>query len=254
MRRIDTHVHIADASFRQGDAPITDPAWMLEKMDQYGVEASWISPVGGLYPTGEFFESNRHLYQFCSYAPKRFIGFCVVNPSYGKGPIVDEIKRCVEQYGVRGLKLHPWMQAFPISLPTVNDITEACIRYSLPMLFHDGTPPYATTLAAANLAQRYPEATIILGHSGLIETYGNAIAAARRLPNVWLSLCGPSISQLQKIVDEADHERIMFGTDFGFGTNDSTLRYRTDMWRYVRMDDDTRAKLYFRNADCLIKR
>lgn len=254
MRRIDTHVHIADHCFRQGSSPVTDPFWMLDKMDQYDVEASWISPVSGLYPTDEFLNANKNLHSFCKVSPERLKGFITVNPSYSKEIILDEIKRSVEEFGFRGVKLHPWMQAFPMSTPTINDIAEACIRYKLPMLFHDGTPPYATSFAVANLAQRYPEATVILGHSGLIETYSNAIAACNRLPNIWLCACGPSISHLQKIVNEADCNRILFGTDFGFGLSTDSLRYRTEMWQYVEMEEHVREKIYYGNAERLIPR
>lgn len=248
---IDTHTHMADGKFRVGDLPGLSREETLKTMDENGISSIWVSPASGLYANGEYPASNDALYSFCKGYEDRLVGFFTVNPNYGSAA-VNEVKRCVEDYGLKGLKLHSWLQSFPISLPVMNDITEACIRYEIPILFHDGTPPYASTLQVANLAERYPEATIILGHSGLIEMYDNAITAANRLKNIYLCLCGPSIFQLQKIIDNVSSRKIMFGSDFGFGSSTAGLSYRLDMWNHVNMDEETRENLFYKNALRLI--
>jgi len=244
---IDTHTHMSDGMFRAGDPPGLSREKILKAMDENQVSRIWVSPASGLYANGEYEACNKSLYHFCRGFEDRLTGFFTVNPNYGKRTL-DEVKRCVEDYGFKGLKLHPWLQSFPISLAAVNDITEMCIRYNIPILFHDGTPPYASTLQVANLAERYPEAAIILGHSGLIEMYDNAITAANRLKNIYLCLCGPSIFQLQKIVDNVSSDKIMFGSDFGFSSSKACLIYRLDMWNYVNMSDEKRKKLFYINA------
>jgi predicted TIM-barrel fold metal-dependent hydrolase len=244
---IDTHTHMSDGMFRVGDQPGYSTEETLKAMDDNGVTCAWISPASGLYANGEYPVCNDSLYNFCKGYEDRLVGFFTVNPNYGK-KVVDEIKRCVEDYHFKGLKLHPWLQSFPIFHSVMDAITEACIGYGIPILFHDGTPPYASTLQIANLAERYPEVQIILGHSGLIEMYDNAISAANRLSNIILCLCGPSIFQLQKIIDNVSNDKIMFGSDFGFGKSTAGLVYRLDMWNYVKMDEETREKLFCKNA------
>ncbi|NSW89104.1 MAG: amidohydrolase [Firmicutes bacterium] len=248
---IDTHVHMTDGKFRNGDLPGLTVEETLELMDESKVEKIWVSPTSGLYGIGEYREANQALHDFCKRNEKRFIGFFTVNPNYGCKTL-DEIKRCVEIYGFKGLKLHTWLQGCPITHPSISLITEECIKHNLPILFHDGSPPYASTLQVANLAFRYPEATIILGHSGLIETYDNAIHAANKYKNIYLSLCGPSIFQLQKIIDRVSNDKIMFGSDFGFGKSMYPLKNRLDMFNYVTMDDETKERLFYKNAEKLI--
>jgi predicted TIM-barrel fold metal-dependent hydrolase len=245
---IDTHVHMSDGKYRVGDVPALTTQETLDLMDWCNVEKVWISATSGLYGIGEYAECNKNLYEFCKKYEKRLIGFLTVNPNYSKKTL-DEIKRCVEVYGFKGLKLHTWLQGCPVTHSSISFITEECIKYNLPILFHDGTSPYASTLQIANLASIYPEARIILGHSGLIETYDNAIHAANKYKNIYLSLCGPSIFQLQKIVDNVSSDKIMFGSDFGFGKSTYPLINRLDMFNYISMDDEIREKLFYINAE-----
>ena len=245
---IDTHVHMTDGRFRKGDDKGLSSGETIDLMDACDIEKIWISPTSGLYGAGEYEVSNYELFKFCSYSPKRFIGFCTVNPNYGSTTI-DEIRRCVYDYGFKGLKLHTWLQGCPVSHESVSLITEECIDLDIPMIFHDGTAPYASTLQVVNLASRYPQARIILGHAGLIESCNEAIHAANKYPNVYLSLTGPSIFYLQKIIDETDKTKIMFGSDFGFGKSSFPLKNRLDMFRFVEMSEDTRDKLFYVNAD-----
>ena len=236
---IDTHTHI--------NGGIYSPGEYLSILDEYDVSKVWISSVEGITAHGKYRESNKFLYNFCKDHEDRLVGFCSVNPNCGT-EVIDELKKCKEVYGFPGLKLHPWLQGFPVSSSIMDDITEACIRNDMPIIFHDGTPPYSSTLQIAGLAERYPEAKIILGHSGLIEMYDDAISAARRLKNIYLSVCGPSIYQLGKIVSSVPDDRIMFGSDFGFSNSVNGLKYRLDMWNYVEMEDSLRKKLFYSNA------
>ena len=240
---IDTHTHINEGIYSTGE--------YLSVLDTYSVSKVWISSVGGITAHGKYRESNEFLYRFCKGHEDRLIGFCSVNPNCGM-EVIDELKKCKEVYGFFGLKLHPWLQGFPVPSRIMDLITEECIRNGMPMIFHDGTPPYSSTLQIANLAERYPDAIIILGHSGLIEMYDDAISAARRLKNIYLSVCGPSICQLQKIVSSVPDDRVMFGSDFGFSKSINGLKYRLDMWNYVDMEESLRNKLFYLNAEALM--
>jgi predicted TIM-barrel fold metal-dependent hydrolase len=248
-QRVDTHTHMSDGSF--GGTGYS-AAEYVAKLDEFDVMRAWISPCSGLYANGEFRAANDELFRFCSYSPERFEPFCTVNPNYGATKCVDELRRCSETYGCRGLKLHPWMQAFPISTRSMGDITECCISLGMTLFFHDGTPPYASTLQIANLAERYPEATVVLGHAGLIENYNSAIRSLKRLPNLYASMTGPSIFQLQKMVDSVSANKLMIGTDFGFARNTSALEYRLQMWDYVHTSEETREWIDHKTAFTLM--
>lgn len=247
MDIIDTHTHMTDGKFRAGDSPGLTFTETLKAMDDNGIFRIWCSPSSGLYANGEYGECNRAMYKFFKGEQARIKGFFTVNPNYGIKTL-DEIKRCVEDYGFAGLKLHPWLQAFPVTTNLIDKITEICTKYDIPIIFHDGTPPYASTLQIANLAERHPNAKIILGHSGLLEMYDDAISAAKRLNNIYLSITGPSISHIQAIVKNVSIEKLFFGSDFGFTRSTAALVYRLDMWNYINIDEDSKKKIFYDNA------
>lgn len=72
-------------------------------------------------------------------------------------------------------------------------IVELAVEYDVPVLYHDGTPPWSETLQVAAMADYYPEAKIIIGHSGLFDAYRSAIRACNTHDNIWLQICGPCV-------------------------------------------------------------
>lgn len=247
--RIDTHAHVYDGGWPLGSPLGLSAGKMLEVMDKYDVSNVWISSLTGL--VREFREYNYRLHKFTKVNPKKLIGFFTINPYYGEF-IEDEIKRCVEVYGFKGIKLHSWLQGFSLTYDVVNKIIETSIKYDLPIQFHDGTPPYADTLQVANLAELYPEAKIILGHAGLYDSYRSAVSAAKRLPNIFLCLNGPAISDIKYILKEVDINKILWGSDFGsLWVND--LIERIKILELSVDNGEQKEKIFFKNANSLIK-
>lgn len=83
------------------------------------------------------------------------------------------------------------------------------------MLFHDGTPPYATTYQIAACARWVPDAKIVLGHAGLSDYVLAAAQLVRDIPNLYACLCGPRTADVRHIVDIAGPDKLLFGSDFG---------------------------------------
>lgn len=246
---IDTHVHMYDGAWPPGAPVGLSSEQMVEQMNKYGVDIAWVSPASAF--VGDFTVYNEKLYHFISYDSKRFKSFHIVNPIFTQKSL-DEIKRCVEKYGCNGIKLHPWLQSFSISLACVRRVTEECIKYNLPILFHDGTPPYSDSLQIADLARLYPEARIILGHAGLLDTYRSAMVAAKKYKNIYLCLCGPMIEDIRQIVNDADAGRIIFGSDFGMKDSGFTLENTLKRVDYAIEDIELKKKIFYDNAIALI--
>lgn len=247
---IDTHVHMYDGNWPPDAPKGLSTEQMLEAMDQCNVEKSWISPVSGLVK--DYKKFNNWLYDFTKHNENRFVRFYTVSP-HDPDHALDEIKRCVEMLGCQGIKLHPWLQAFSTSISMVSKITEACIRYNLPILYHDGTPPYSDSLQIANLAEKYPEAKVILGHAGLYDLYRNAIAASKRYKNIYLCICGPAIEDTRQIVNEIDHDRLIYGSDFGT-LKVETLAERIKVVEYAIDDEGLKRKILYDNAEAILKK
>lgn len=245
---IDTHVHMYDGGWPPGSQTGLSAHQMLDTMDRFNISKVWISSVSGL--VRDCAEYNDRLYEFTKLDPDRLIRFYSVNPNYPEN-VVEEIKRCSEDLGCKGIKLHPWLQAFSVTYSIVNKIVETCIKYNLPIIFHDGTPPYSDCLQIANLAELYPEAKIILGHSGLYDFYRNAVSAVNRFKNVYLCLCGPAIGDIKYILSRVDNNRLIYGSDFGTAAV-ITLQERIKTIEYAVEDQEIRRKILYDNALTII--
>jgi len=121
----------------------------------------------------------------------------------------DEVRRCYEVLGIGALKLHPWLQGFSCSDQYMDPVYEVCAELGIPITFHDGS----------------------------------------EWPNVYLTMSGPSMLAMQSIVDTVPAERIMYGSDFGWGPGGTVLiRYRLHKVQALKMDDTTRQLVLGGNA------
>ncbi|NLA66587.1 MAG: amidohydrolase family protein [Leucobacter sp.] len=229
---------------------------MLDAMDQYDISEIWVSATTGCVRDFEYY--NKKTFNSFTHAyPSRFKGYAILNPYY-PDRMREEIKRCFEEYGFIAIKIHSWIQAFILHQPIVYEIMDAAGKYQIPIMFHDGSPPYADTLQIAALAEKYPEVNIILGHSGLYDSYRSAIQAAKAHKNIWLILQGPTINDMKEIIQSSPQERLLFGTDYccgGSGWKGETLiRDRLDILRYACSDSALLDQINCKNALSLLKR
>lgn len=201
---IDFHVH-------QPRREAYEPGEFVAAMDTLGVEVSVVFTYEGLLRPSA--AANDSLAGFVAAAPDRLVAFATVDPrDPGAG---DEIERCVRELGMRGVKLHPWLQGFSAHEPGLDAVCTTSARLGVPVLFHDGTPPFSTPLQLAALALRHPETTIVLGHGGLHDLWREAVAAVGMAPNVHLCMCGTPGYAMRAIVARCPLERLLFGTDTG---------------------------------------
>lgn len=201
---IDFHVH-------QPSKDAYGPDEFVAGMDTLGVDVSVVFTYDGLlHPSPA---ANDSLARFVAAAPERLVAFATVDPrDPGAG---GEIERCVREHGMRGVKLHPWLQGFSAHEPGLQAVCESAAALGVPVLFHDGTPPFSTPLQLASLARREPRTTLVLGHGGLHDLWREAIAAVATTENVHLCMCGTPGYAMRAIVARCPLERLLFGTDAG---------------------------------------
>lgn len=253
MRVIDTHMHYYDGGWLQGEFDGVTVKGLLETMDRYGIEQAWISSMTAFvaHPS----EPNGKLYEFCRQAPDRLLPFCVINANYPADVMCDEIKRGFEEGGAVGVKVHPWLGGFPVTHEVMYACAGLCERLGLPVLFHDGTPPYCDGLQIAALGEMFPKLKIILGHAGICDLYHDSIVAAEQNENIYLCFCCSATGDVERVVSRIDSDRLIFGTDFygidSFGTYiDNTLGGVT----YANIPEDVKEKILYGNALRLMER
>lgn len=194
--------------------------------------------------------------------PDVFIGFASVDPWRGHAA-VDEVKRAVEELGLKGFKFHPATQAFAPNDRRVYPIYQAIARYRLPMLFHSGTTAIGGgTPGGSGIKLGYcrpmpylddvaPEIPLILAHPSW-PWQDEALAMAAHKTNVYIDLSGWSPKYFSESViryaNSMLQDRVMFGTDYPFITPERWL----DDFAKLPIKDEVRPKILFENARRLL--
>ena len=206
---IDIHAHIWKGAYRQNREDLLKAAVL------YDITKIYVSGLGGYYPDKEeIAELNFEVYKFMAERPDKIEGYCYVNPYNANS--LDVLKNSIEEYGMSGMKL--WVASF-CDDPSVFPLVEKCIDYRMPILIHafhkanNQLEFESLGTNVARLAERYPEARIIMAHLG--GNCYNGIKPVRDYENVYVDISGSLFrrDELDYTVKQIGSERILFGTD-----------------------------------------
>lgn len=158
------------------------------------------------------------------------IPFGSVDPHQGRAA-VDRARRLVEDYGVRGFKFHPSLQAFSPDDPAFEGLWAAIEQLGVPALFHTGQNGigaglpggrgiklrYSNPLLLDDLAADHPNLTVILAHPS-VPWQAEAISMATHKANVYIDLSGwrPKYfpPELVRAAGGLLRSKVMFGSDY----------------------------------------
>jgi hypothetical protein len=241
MKVFDVHVHIQpwemlrpealalmDDEAHQGAAAIvSDPFVLIDHLDREGIERicciNYVSPE----VMGFGREVNDWITSFTEQARDRLLPVGSVNPLFEPRP-EEEIARVLD-LGVRMIKIHPPHQLFApnayrtAGLRGLAAVYDECQSRRIPVMFHTGTSVFprarnvfADPMPIDDVANDYPELTIILAHAGRPLHGETAWFLARRHPNVHLDISGIPPAALSKYVPrlEAISDKVLWGTDW----------------------------------------
>ena len=126
--------------------------------------------------------------------PDKVIGFMSVHP--GASDIMEELERCVDDLGLKGIKLAPNYQNFEPLGKDARRVYEFAERRGLPIVFHQGTAPmraaplmYAHPLVMDELAIAFPDLKVVMAHMAH-PWHEDCIAVIRKHPNVYADVSG----------------------------------------------------------------
>ena len=91
--------------------------------------------------------------------PEKYIGFMAIDPT--EDGYLEEIERCSEDLGLRGIKMYPTLARFDPTDPAAFAMYEIAQRKGLPIISHLGTSPdpravlkYSLPILVDEIAQR----------------------------------------------------------------------------------------------------
>jgi predicted TIM-barrel fold metal-dependent hydrolase len=213
---IDCHTHLFG---RWLNLRGLKPRDFVRVMDETGLDKACVFTLEG------FFEArgcNDQLAALAKGFESRLYPFATVDPHMGDFAVKD-LRRAVKKLGMRGLKVHPWLQAFSLTNEYFLKVVEETIRLNIPIIFHNGSPPYACPTQVGNLANKFPEATLILGEAGLKDLWLDAVAVGKKYPNIYLCPAASPFSAVLEMVKSVPIGKLVFGTDLGFSQKEEVL-------------------------------
>lgn len=228
----------------------TDPAEEPALADRWAAEVEKYNLERVVFVMGS---SNENLAKVVARHPDRFAALVFLPDPLAPGAL-DELRRGVEEWGMRGLKLlGPRIDA-PLDDPRLLPIWQYVAQKRLPVLIHFGPlgkaggvvwHPNISPLALFPVAQRFPEIPFVVPHFGCGYPQ-DLLWLMWSLPNIYVDTSG-SNQWMRWMVQPLDLEtlfrrfyetvgpkRIVFGTDSSSFPRGFSYRYLQDQVRACR--------------------
>jgi uncharacterized protein len=245
VKAIDFHVHLptpewldvsmkgyvepAESYFRSKVArkSLEDLARDYEAMDVVAVLLAWDAETA----TGRPRVPNHLVAEACREFPQAFVGFGSVDPLKGDHAVA-ELDRIAE-LGLKGVKLHPSLQAFAPNEERHWPLYEKCQELGLITLFHTGTSgigagqpggqgiriDFARPILLDAPAAAFPDLKIIAAHFGY-PWHLELLAMALHKTNIYIDISGwgPRYIPSEVVRDMKGRlqDQFLFGSDYPF--------------------------------------
>ncbi|MCX6081334.1 MAG: amidohydrolase family protein [Chloroflexi bacterium] len=202
---VDCHCHVGEGHDYQQTID-----QQLREMDNFGIDRAIICPVDRCIAV-ENREGNDFVLAAARAYPDRFYAFATANPWFGAKALA-ELRRALSE-GARGIKLHPSLQGFLLCDDLVYPLLELAGEQNVPVFFHTGTPAFAQPMHVAELALRFPQVNLIMGHMGSTDFWIDAVPSAQLAPNIFLDTSWSLPNKVHRAIQGVGVERVLFGTD-----------------------------------------
>ena len=285
---------ISDDEIRES---ITNGQLRLQK--ERGIDVTLFSPIAGMMAhhygdeetSRQWTRTTNHLIQrVCTLFPENFIGVCQLPQSPGVSPAncVEELRRCVEEYGFVGCNLSPdpsdgYWTGLPLTDRWWNPLYEAMVELDVPAMIHvsmscnpnfhgtgahyiNGDTTAFMQLVLGDLFKDFPTLRFIVPHGGGAVPYhwgryrGLAQDNGRPpleelLQNVFFDTCVYHAPGVRLLVDVIGPDNVLFATEMigaVRGIDPRTGHHYDDTKRYVdaleELSDEDRGKIFEGNA------
>ena len=241
---IDCHTHLFGGWLNLKGIKARD---FVRIMDETGIDKACVFTLDGFFDARG---SNDRLLALTKGFEDRLFPFATVDPHLGDLAVKD-LRRAVRKLGMRGLKLHPWLQAFSLTNSYFLKVVEETIRLNIPIIFHNGSPPYACPTQVGNLARKFPEARLILGEAGLKDLWLDAVAVGMKYPNIYLCPAASPFSAVVEMTKSVPIGKLVFGTDLGFSQKEEVL-LEIEKIRLLPLNEQEREMVFSKNISTLV--
>lgn len=229
---IDVNCYLGHFAFRQLRNNTADG--LLRMMDAKGIEKAVVGSAAAVTYRNTL-SGNEELYREVKSHRDRLIPFAVINPGYAGW--ADDLKICREEFGMRGVRLHPGWHNYKLADACCRELVAAAAEHkmpvSIPIRVEDNRQRHWLVdvpdepLAAINdLVKANPKATFILA-AGSGFTRCALGKKQNDLPkNYYIEICRVTAllaNELAQLVNNIGAERLIFGTGMPFHYPDPAI-------------------------------
>jgi hypothetical protein len=239
--------------------PSVEPsiAVTVEAMDaasvDFGLLSAWTAPH---QPP---LISNEEVAGWVAEQPSRFAGVAAVDLNRPM-EAVRELRRCVAEFGFKGLRVVPWLWEAPPTDRRYYPLHAACVELGVPFFTQVGhTGPLRPSETGRpipyidQVAIDFPELVIVGGHIGYPWTE-EMVAVCRKHENVFIDTSAyiprrfpPEL--VRYMAESGGRRKVLFGTNFPMIGHAQAL----DGLDQLGLDDETRELFLHGNAERLLK-
>lgn len=184
---------------------------IIEKMDIIGIDVACLNK----WNCPDIRLANNDVGKAIKRYPERIVGFASTGTCLGREKTLDELKRCFDDLGFKGIKVHAAYDRLPLrdqyNLPEYQQTLDAIWTFAAerhcPVLCHGFLTP--------EIAKRYPEAIFIMAHACGERVVVWQYAGCK---NVYFDTAssGTLRGNIEYFVKNAGAERVLYGSDLPY--------------------------------------
>lgn len=222
---------------------------LLSQCDEAGISGALVQSVATT--PAQVRSINEFIAKTVAEQPDRLVGFGTLHPES------TDIQADVEHLlslGLKGVKLHPDIQAFALNDPRCMNLFEACAD-RLPFLIHAGDSRYEYSNPAQIIPvlNAFPKTTVIAAHLGgfsVWEEAADAFCGKYEQLFVDSSSCmfWLPLDRYFKIIRRYGIERVLFGSDYPMWTPQAELK----KFLTLPFTETELEKILYQNAKALL--
>lgn len=222
---IDVHAHLGvDRVFEE----VRNEEEITGVMEANGVDVTIVQPMFGTIDTECIRGDHDRIYNLTRKNPKRIFGMASVNPHIKKEFYKSELKRCVNELGFVGVKLHTLAHACSPLSQDGKLVWETASELGIPVMVHTGAGiPFSIPSAVIPRAKEFPDVKVVLAHSGMLILADEAVIAASECPNVYLETSWTPVHVIDKFIQLFGAGRVMFAGDEASNVPVEIAKYRS---------------------------
>jgi len=221
---IDVHAHLGyDRVF---DEDFTE-AEQWHKINEFGVDVTILQPAS-VHGLQEVQGQHDAIAGLISRHPDRFRGMANPNPHLPDAEYESEVRRCVEQLGFVGIKIHTFAHAVNPGGKDGLKVFRLARELDVPVMIHTGAGiPFANPSNLIPIAERFPDVKIVLAHCGMMIMAGETHMAMQRCSNLYADITWTGGFMLRNWIRELGAHRFLFGTDHADNCGTELNKIRT---------------------------